>query len=106
MNKILEIDHDAFYALEFKGDICFDREEYREALAFYRKIKVKPVPVSLQFKICRCYYSLGIINKAKRIARKIEDKIASAYDIEIEGGIEGARDLLAGILRPETHPDK
>lgn len=106
LNKILEIDHDAFYALEFKGDICFDREEYREALAFYRKIKARPLPVSLQFKICRCHYCLGMIKKAKRIARRIEDKIASAYDIEIEGGIEGARDLLAEILSSQAHPDK
>jgi len=106
LNKILEIDSDASYALEMKGVICFDREEYREALAFYRNIKARPLPVSLQFKICRCYYSLGMMNKAKRIARKIEDKIASAYDIEIEGGIESARDLLAEILRSETHPDK
>lgn len=106
LNKILELNPETSYALEFKGDICFDREEYEEALAFYRKIKARPVPVSLQFKMCRCYYSLGMMNKAKRIARKIEDTIVSAYDVEIEGGIKGARDLLAEILRSQAHPDK
>ena len=106
LNRVIELDPNSIYALEFKGNICFDRKEYRKALTLYRKIKVKPVPVSLQFKICRCYYSLGIMNKARRIARKIKDKIASAYDIEIEGGIEGARELLAEILRSQAHPDK
>jgi len=106
LNRVMELDPNNIYALECKGNICFDRKEYRKALTLYRKIKVKPVPVSLQFKICRCYYSLGIMNKAKRIARKLEDKIASAYDVEIEGGIEAARDLLAEILRSQAHPDK
>jgi len=106
LNRIMELDPNNIYALECKGNICFDRKEYRKALTLYRKIKAKPVPISLQFKICRCYYSLGMMNKAKRIARKIEGKIASAYDVEIEGGIEGAQDLLAEILRSETHPDK
>jgi len=106
LNRVIELNPNSIYALEFKGNICFDRKEYRNALTLYHKIKARPVPISLQFKICRCYYSLGIMNKARRIARRIEDKIASAYDIEIEGGIEGARDLLAGILRSETHPDK
>lgn len=105
-NRIMEVEPNNVFALELKGDVCFHRREYRKALALYRKIKVKPVPVSLQFKICRCYYSLGMMNKARRIARKIEDKIASAYDIEIEGGIEGARDLLAEILKSQVHPDK
>jgi tetratricopeptide (TPR) repeat protein len=106
LNRIMELDPNNAYALECKGDICFDRKEYRKAFTLYRKIRMKPLPVSLQFKICRCYYSLGMMNKAKRIARKIEDKIASAYDIEIEGGIEAARDLLAEILRSQAQPDK
>jgi len=105
-NRIMEVEPNNVFALELKGDVCFYRGEYRKALVLYRKIKVKPVPVSLQFKICRCYYSLGIMNKARRIARKIEDRIASAYDVEIEGGIEGARDLLAEILSSQAHPDK
>ena len=98
LNKILEIDSDAFYALEMKGNICFDRGEYREAFAFYRTIKVRPLPVSLQFQICRCYYCLGMTKKAKRIARKIENHIKSAYEIDIEGGIEAAQALLNEIL--------
>jgi len=105
LNRIMERDPNNVYALEFKGNICFDRKKYRKALMLYRKIKARPVPISLQFKICRCYYSLGMMNKAKRIARKIEDKIASAYDIEIEGGIEGARDLLTEILSSQAHQD-
>ena len=106
LNRITELDPNNAYTLECKGDVCFYKKEYRKALTLYRKIEVKPVPVSLQFKICRCYYSLGIMNKAGRIARRIEDKIASAYDVEIEGGIEGARDLLAEILSSQAHPDK
>jgi len=105
LNRIMELDPNNVYALECKGNICFDRKQYRNALTLYRKIKARPVPVSLQFKICHCYYSLGILNKAKRIARKIEDKIASAYGIEIEGGIEGARDLLTEILSSQAPPD-
>jgi len=106
LNRVMELDPNNVYALEFKGNICFDRKEYRKALTLYHKIKARPVPISLQFKICRCYYSLGMMNKARRIARKIKDKIASAYDIEIEGGIESARDLLAEMLRSQTHPNK
>jgi len=105
LNRIMELDPNNVYALECKGNICFDKKQYRNALKLYRMMKMKPVPVSLQFKICRCYYSLGIMNKAKRIARKIEGKIASAYDMEIEGGIEGARDLLTEILSSQVHPD-
>lgn len=98
LNRILELNPESSYALEFKGNICFDREEYQEALAFYRKIKAGTLPVSLQFKICRCYYSLGMVKKAKRIARKIENHIESAYEIDIEGGIEAAHSLLTEIL--------
>ncbi|MBN2269443.1 MAG: hypothetical protein JXN61_02455 [Sedimentisphaerales bacterium] len=84
------------HALEFKGNVYFDKEEYAKALEQYLQIKIRPVPVSLQFKICRCYYLLGMVRKARRIAKKIKDKITCAYDIE--GGIEPAKELLAKIL--------
>jgi tetratricopeptide (TPR) repeat protein len=84
------------YAREFKGNIYFDKKEYQKALEQYLKIDLKPVPVSLQLKICHCYHLIGKVGKAKRIARKIKDKIPYAYDIEC--GIERANEILAEIL--------
>jgi tetratricopeptide (TPR) repeat protein len=84
------------HALEFKGNVYFDKEEWPLALEQYLKIKIKPTPISLQLKICHCYHLLGMSRKAKRIAKKIKDKIIRAYDID--GGVERAQELLAEIL--------
>jgi tetratricopeptide (TPR) repeat protein len=96
LDKILEIDPSNIYALEFKGNVYVDKEEYAKALEQYLQMKISPTPVSLQLKICHCYYLLDMDSKAKKIAKKIKDKIARAYDIE--GGIERAQELLAEIL--------
>jgi tetratricopeptide (TPR) repeat protein len=96
LNKVLQIDAGNIYALECKGNIHFDKEEYQKALEQYLQVKLKPTPISLQLKICHCYYLLGMVNKAKRIAKKIEDKISRAYDLD--GGVQAAQKLLTEIL--------
>lgn len=96
LDRILRIDPNDIYALEFKGNVYFDKEEWPLALEQYLKIKIKPTPISLQLKICHCYHLLGMSRKAKRIAKKIKDKIIRAYDID--GGVERAQELLAEIL--------
>lgn len=96
IDKVLSIEPSNIYALENKASSCFNRGEYHKALDYLLKIDLKPTPVSLQLKVCHCYYLLGMTSKAKRIAKKIEDKIPRAYDIE--GGIESAQELLTEIL--------
>ena len=98
INRILQKDPNNIYALEFKGNVCFDRNEYQKALEQYLQIKrsMKPTPVSLAFKICNCYYLVGKVSKAKKIAKKIKDKITLAYDIEC--GLEKAQQILTDIL--------
>jgi tetratricopeptide (TPR) repeat protein len=98
IDEILLNEPDNIYACEFKGNIHFDRREYQKALEQYLKVKrkMKPVPVSLQFKICHCYYLVGEISKAKSIAKNIEDKIACVCDLELE--LDHAQKLLNEIL--------
>jgi tetratricopeptide (TPR) repeat protein len=96
INEILLNEPQNIYALEFKGNICFDKKEYDKALEQYLKIKLKPVPVSLQLKICHCYYLVCKLHKAKKIAKKIQNKISLAYDVEMN--IEKANELLTEIL--------
>jgi tetratricopeptide (TPR) repeat protein len=96
IDQVLHNEPANIYALEFKGNVYFDKEEYAKALEQYLQIKIRPTPVSLQLKICHCYYLLGMDSKAKKIAKKIRDKITRACDIE--GGIAHAQELLAEIL--------
>jgi len=95
-DEILKNEPNNIGALEFKGNICLDRKGYDKALEWYLKVKLKPKPISLQFKICRCYYLIGKIRKAKKIAKKIQDKISLVYDLEMS--IDKADELLTGIL--------
>ncbi len=96
INEILLNEPDNIYALEDKGNIYFDKEEYDKALGQYSKVKLKPLPISLQFKICHCYYLLGMLKKAKKIAKKIQNKVPLAYDIGMS--VEKANALLTEIL--------
>jgi len=98
VDRILLNEPDNIYALELKGNIYLDKKEYPKALQQYLQVKkrVKLIPVSLQFKICHCYYLVGNFHKAKKIAKSIKDKIALAYDIECS--IERASELLTEIL--------
>lgn len=92
IEKILLEDPNNIYALEDKGNMYFDKETYSDALEQYLKIKLKPIPISLQLKICHCYYLLGMIGKAKRIAKKIQAKVSLINEVE------NANKLLAEIL--------
>lgn len=98
IDRILQNDPHNIYALEFKGNIHFDRKEYQNALERYLQIKrrVKPTPISLALKICECYYLVGKLCTAKKIAKNIKDKITLAYDIECS--IEHANELLTEVL--------
>jgi len=96
IDEILLKEPDNYLAREYKANIHFDNEEYNNALEQYLKIKLKPIPISLQLKICHCYYLLGRIKKAKRIARKIQGQVSLAYELEMK--IEDANKLLAEIL--------
>jgi tetratricopeptide (TPR) repeat protein len=89
------------YAREFRGNIFFDKKEYQTALEQYLRVKakVKPTPLSLELKICHCYYLVGKVRKAQKIAKSIEGKIAFACDLECE--IERAQELLAQILNSD-----
>jgi len=96
IDEILSSEPDNFLAVEYKGNIYFDRKQYDKALEQYLKIRLKPTPISLQFKICHCYYLLGMIGKAKRIAKKIRNRLNLACDIEMK--VEDANKLLDEIL--------
>jgi len=96
IDEILLNDPGNIYAREVKGNVYFDRKEYSKALEQYLKIDLRPMPVSLQFKICHCYYLLGMLRKAKKIAKKIQGKISLAYELEMK--IEDANKLLADVL--------
>lgn len=96
IEKILLIDPCNIYALKYKGNIYFDKEDYGKALEQYLKIKLKVTPISLQLRICYCYHLLGIAGKAKRIAKKIQGRVSEAYDLEL--GLENAKQLLTEIL--------
>jgi tetratricopeptide (TPR) repeat protein len=98
IDRILFNESDNTFALEFKGNVYFDKKEYQKALEQYLQIKkrVKLIPVSLQFKICHCYYLIGNLRKAKKMAKNIKDKIALAYDMECS--IEHANELLTEVL--------
>jgi tetratricopeptide (TPR) repeat protein len=96
IDKVLSTDPNNIYALENKASSCFNRGEYLKALDYLLKISLKPPPVSLQLKVCHCYYLLGKARKAKRIAKQMQDKISRAYDLGIE--IEDAHKLLTEIL--------
>ena len=97
IDEILSDEPNHLDALEYKGNIYFDKEDYNKALEQYLKIKVRPTPISLQFKICHCYYLCGMISKAKKIAKKIQYKISLALDLEMD--IESANKLIAEILK-------
>ncbi len=96
IEKILLIDPCNIYALKFKGNIYFDKDDYGKALEQYLKIKLKITPISLQLKICSCYHLLGIAGKAKRIAKKIQGRVSEAHDLELD--LENAKQLLTEIL--------
>lgn len=96
IDQILCSDANNLYARECKGNMCFDKEEYAEALSHYKKMSVKPLPISLQFKICHCYYLLGMTSKAKRIARHIHNRISGTCGLDIS--VESANQLLAEVL--------
>jgi tetratricopeptide (TPR) repeat protein len=97
LDKILLTEANNVHALVQKGNIYyFNEHEYRKALEAYLKIKLKPVPVSLLFKICHCYYMLGKIRKAKRIARKVKDKVV--LNLELKPRIEEVNKILDEIL--------
>lgn len=96
IDRILNNEPDNVFALEYKGNIYFEKKEYRKALEQYLKIDLKPMPVSVQFKICRCYYLVDMLSKAKKIAKKIQPKLSLAYDLETD--IESANELLSEIL--------
>lgn len=99
-DEILLNEPQNIYALESKGNIYFDRKEYDKALQQYLKIRLKPVPIQLQFKICHCYYLLRKIIKAKKIAKRLKDKLHLVYDLEMK--VENANELLAEILKTKT----
>lgn len=96
IEKILLMDPCNIYALKYKGNIYFDKDDYGKALEQYLKIKLKVKPISLQLKICSCYHSLGISGKAKRIAKKIQGRVSEAYDLELD--LENTKQLLMKIL--------
>ncbi|MFA5422561.1 MAG: tetratricopeptide repeat protein [Phycisphaerae bacterium] len=95
LDKVLKIEPTNKFALENKGNSCFNRKEYDKALETYLKIDLNPTPVSLQYKICCCYYKLGCLKKAKKIAKKIKDKVSLSYDFDDD--TENARNLLQEI---------
>ncbi|HBG26653.1 MAG: hypothetical protein A2Y10_18360 [Planctomycetes bacterium GWF2_41_51] len=84
------------YALEFKGNIYYDKKEYDKTLEWYLKVRLKPKPISLQFKICHFYYLAGNGRKAKKIAKKIKDKIFLVSDLEMN--LDKAKELLTEIV--------
>ena len=95
IDRILNNEPDNVFALEYKGNIYFfGTKEYSKALEKYLKIDLKPKPISLQFKICRCYHLLDMLSKAKKIAKKIQGKLSLTYDLDIES----ANQLLTEIL--------
>ena len=96
IDEILVNEPKNILATEFKGNIYFDKKEYDKAIEQYRKINLKPIPFSLQFKICYCYYLLGRVSKAKEIAKCIQGKDPLA--LELEMGSEDLNELLAEIL--------
>ena len=96
IDKILVDEPDNIYALKYKGNIYFDMENYKEALHQYLKIELKPLPVSLQLRVCHCYHLLGMSNKAKKIAKRTRGKLSLAYDLEL--GTEAAESLVVEIL--------
>jgi len=96
IDRILNNEPDNVFALEYKGNIYFEKKEYNKTLEYYLKINLKPTPISLNFKICRCYYLIGKLRKAKKIAKKIQPKLSLAYDLEIDIG--NANKLLTEIL--------
>lgn len=104
IDKILLDDQYNIFALRCKGNIYFDKKNYEEALQQYLKIKLNPMPVSLKIKQCHCYHLLGELDKAKKIARKIQSNICKAYDID--GGSEKAKAMLAKILSTQIKRKK
>jgi tetratricopeptide (TPR) repeat protein len=96
IDKVLLNELGNVYALEHKGNVYFDKKEYSKALEQYLKIDWRPKPVSLQLKICHCYYLLGMLRKAKKIAKKIQGKVSLAYDLGME--VEKANKLLTDVL--------
>jgi len=95
-DEILLKEPDNNFAVEFKGNIYFDKEEYDNALSQYLKIKLKPRPISLQLKISHCYYLLGNLKKAKKIAKKIQGKISKIY--KTDEYLENSDEILSEIL--------
>ncbi|HBG28318.1 MAG: hypothetical protein A2Y10_04165 [Planctomycetes bacterium GWF2_41_51] len=85
------------YALEFKGNIYYDKKEYDKTLECYLKVRLKPKPISLQFKICHFYYLAGKLRKAKKIAKKIQGKIALVSDLGMN--LDKVKELLIEILK-------
>lgn len=96
INKILACEPTNIYALEYKGNICFDKKDYKHALDQYLKINLRPTPISLQFKICRCYHLLGMNSKAKKIARQIRGKLS--LTLETDKYFEHGEELLQEII--------
>ena len=96
IDKILLKEPNNYLVIEFKGHIYFDRKEYDNALSQYLKIKLNPKPFSLQLRICHCYYLLGMISKAKKIAKKIQGKFDRVYNPGKD--VESINELLSEIL--------
>ena len=80
IDRILEADADNVFALEFKGNISFDKKDYKDALKQYHRIQLKPMPILLQVRICYCFHSLGMNRKAKKMAKKLKSKVASLHE--------------------------
>ena len=80
IDKILKAEADNVFAREFKGNISFDKKDYKDALKQYQRIQLNPMPILLQLRICCCYHFLGMKSKAKKIAKKLKSKVASLHD--------------------------
>lgn len=96
IDKILKADPDNIFALEYRGNISFDKKDYKDALKQYQRIKLKPMPISLQLRICYCFHFLGLNSKAKKIAKKLKSTVASLDDSREETKL--ANEYLPMIL--------
>ena len=97
LNNILLKEPNNKLVLEHKGNMLLDIKEYSKALAVYKKIKIKPKPISLEYRICLCYYRIGKYFKAKSIAKRIKNKVA--LDLELKPQIDNVNQMLDEIMK-------
>lgn len=98
IDELLSNEPNNMYALEYRGNVYFDEENYDQALQRYLKIKRKYKSVDLKLRICHCYYRLGKIKKAKKIANKFKGKLNSVFNLDLDITREEAEEILAEVL--------